>query len=468
MKAVAELVPCGHTAADVGCDHGFVSIYLAQHDICPRVFAGDVRKSNRMKAVAELVPCGHTAADVGCDHGFVSIYLAQHDICPRVFAGDVRKGPLDRAKEHIRESGLSDRITAVLSDGLKNIPVAGKEEHGEICGADGFGPLDRAKEHIRESGLSDRITAVLSDGLKNIPVAGKEEHGEICGADGFIAAGMGGKLIVQILTDVPEKTEALKWCVLSPQSEIWLVRQKLTELGFLILRENMVLEDGKYYPVPEKTEALKWCVLSPQSEIWLVRQKLTELGFLILRENMVLEDGKYYPMMLAVREAEAEWSNEAADVRKKNSVLFGRMSAAGFTEEERERAADWLGARLIEEGNAVLISFLGHIMSTDELLLAGMPETAASGKEDGLVEDTVLEAKQERIALRRREIERRMELSGKVLGFLMPETAASGKEDGLVEDTVLEAKQERIALRRREIERRMELSGKVLGFLGKE
>lgn len=280
-----------------------------------------------MKAVAELVPCGHTAADVGCDHGFVSIYLAQHDICPRVFAGDVRKGPLDRAKEHIRESGLSDRITAVLSDGLKNIPVAGKEEHGEICGA-----------------------------------------------DGFIAAGMGGKLIVQILTDVPEKTEALKWCVLSPQSEIWLVRQKLTELGFLILRENMVLEDGKYYP-----------------------------------------------MMLAVREAEAEWSNEAADVRKKNSVLFGRMSAAGFTEEERERAADWLGARLIEEGNAVLISFLGHIMSTDELLLAGMPETAASGKEDGLVEDTVREAKQERIALRRREIERRMELSGKVLGFFRGE-----------------------------------------------
>ena len=276
-----------------------------------------------MKAVAELVPCGHTAADVGCDHGFVSIYLAQHDICPRVFAGDVRKGPLDRAKEHIRESGLSDRITAVLSDGLKNIPVAGKEEHGEICGA-----------------------------------------------DGFIAAGMGGKLIVQILTDVPGKTEVLKWCVLSPQSEIWLVRQKLTELGFLILRENMVLEDGKYYP-----------------------------------------------MMLAVREAEAEWSSEAADVRKKNSVLFERMSAAGFTEEERERAADWLGARLIEEGNAVLISFLGHIMSTDELLLAGMPETAASGKEDGLVEDTVREAKQERIALRRREIERRMELSGKVLGF---------------------------------------------------
>ena len=168
-----------------------------------------------MKAVAELVPCGHTAADVGCDHGFVSIYLAQHGICPYIFAGDVRKGPLERAKEHIRESRLTDRIGAVLSDGLKQIPVAG---------ADG-------KKAADEEGADGRQAADPE------------------GADGFIAAGMGGKLIVQILTDVPEKTAALKWCVLSPQSEIWLVRRKLAELGFLILRENMVLEDGKFYPM---------------------------------------------------------------------------------------------------------------------------------------------------------------------------------------------------------------------------
>lgn len=69
------------------------------------------------------------------------------------------------------------------------------------------------------------------------------------GADGFIAAGMGGKLIVSILTAVPEKTAQLSWCVLSPQSEIWLVRQALRELRFFIIEENMVLEEGKYYPM---------------------------------------------------------------------------------------------------------------------------------------------------------------------------------------------------------------------------
>lgn len=110
-----------------------------------------IELSERMQAVSALVPKGHVAADIGCDHGFVSIDLVQRSICPHVYAADVRKGPLDRAKEHIAACGLKDKITAVLSDGLKEVPV---------CGS---------------------------------------------GADGFIAAGMGGKLIVSILTAVPEK-----------------------------------------------------------------------------------------------------------------------------------------------------------------------------------------------------------------------------------------------------------------------
>lgn len=296
--------------------------------------------SNRMKAVADLVPCGHTAADVGCDHGFVSIYLAQQDICPYVFAGDVRKGPLERAEEHIRESRLTDRIGAVLSDGLKQIPVAG------AC----------TDEEERNGGRR-----------KGTPCAD--------GADGFIAAGMGGKLIVQILTDVPQKTAALKWCVLSPQSEIWLVRGKLAELGFLILRENMVLEDGKFYP-----------------------------------------------MMLAVREEDAEWSREAAKVCRENEELIKRLKAFGFSKQERERAADWLGLRLMDARNAVLISFLQHTIATDEALLAGMPAVPEEGTDPGqgaqARQGAVLDAKQERIGQRRRELSGRMTLAGKVLEFL--------------------------------------------------
>ena len=85
----------------------------------------------RLAAAAELVRPGEPVADIGCDHGFVSIDLMQRGICPHVYAADVRKGPLDRAKEHIAACGLKDKITAVLSDGLKEVPVCGS-------GADGF------------------------------------------------------------------------------------------------------------------------------------------------------------------------------------------------------------------------------------------------------------------------------------------------------------------------------------------
>jgi len=75
-----------------------------------------IELSERMQAVSALVPKGHVAADIGCDHGFVSIDLVQRSICPHVYAADVRKGPLDRAKEHIASCGLKDKITAVLSE----------------------------------------------------------------------------------------------------------------------------------------------------------------------------------------------------------------------------------------------------------------------------------------------------------------------------------------------------------------
>lgn len=48
-----------------------------------------------------------------------------------------------------------------------------------------------------------------------------------------------------------------------------------------------------------------------------MRQALRELRFFIIEENMVLEDGKYYPMMLAVR-AGADWNVEVENAQRKN------------------------------------------------------------------------------------------------------------------------------------------------------
>lgn len=71
--------------------------------------------------LTELVTPGNTVADVGCDHGFVSVYLVQSGIAPHVLATDVREGPLAAAQAHIRACGLEDRIETRLSDGLAAI-----------------------------------------------------------------------------------------------------------------------------------------------------------------------------------------------------------------------------------------------------------------------------------------------------------------------------------------------------------
>lgn len=79
---------------------------------------GKVNLSARMKALADLVTIGNSACDVGCDHGYVSIYLVQERQAPKVLAMDVNKGPLERAADNVRQMGLSDYITLRLSDGL--------------------------------------------------------------------------------------------------------------------------------------------------------------------------------------------------------------------------------------------------------------------------------------------------------------------------------------------------------------
>lgn len=74
--------------------------------------------SKRLQALADMVSAGNSAADVGCDHGFLSIYLVQNGLSPHVLAMDVRQGPLQRAKEHIAEYELGNYIETRISDGL--------------------------------------------------------------------------------------------------------------------------------------------------------------------------------------------------------------------------------------------------------------------------------------------------------------------------------------------------------------
>ena len=149
--------------------------------------------SQRLSSVASMVTAGNCLADVGTDHGYVPIYLYERKIIPHAIAMDVNKGPLERAALHIAESGMKEAIETRLSDGL---------------------------------------TAL--------------KPGE---ADSVVVAGMGGPLIIRILSAHPEITESLKELILQPQSEISEVRIWLYEQGYEIVEEHMVFEDGKYYPM---------------------------------------------------------------------------------------------------------------------------------------------------------------------------------------------------------------------------
>ncbi len=55
--------------------------------------------------------------DVGCDHGYLSIYLALHGAA-RVTASDIRPGPLGSAKLNAQRYGVEDRVVFELADGL--------------------------------------------------------------------------------------------------------------------------------------------------------------------------------------------------------------------------------------------------------------------------------------------------------------------------------------------------------------
>lgn len=87
--------------------------------------------SKRLRTVAHMVTRGNRVCDVGCDHGYVSVYLVKQGISPGVLAMDVRKGPLGAAREHVSEYNLEDRIETRLSDGLHNYTAG--EAQSLIC-----------------------------------------------------------------------------------------------------------------------------------------------------------------------------------------------------------------------------------------------------------------------------------------------------------------------------------------------
>ncbi len=141
----------------------------------------------RLSACADFIEKGAVVADIGTDHGYLPVFLVENGVCQRVIASDIGTGPLEAAKKNINKHNLSEKIEAVLSDGLKN---------------------------------------VNKEGVTHI-----------------VIAGMGGETICDILS----ACEWTKDCtlVLQPMTRSELVRGWLFENGFEISSEKAII-DGKF------------------------------------------------------------------------------------------------------------------------------------------------------------------------------------------------------------------------------
>lgn len=236
---------------------------------------GEKRKkqlSGRLSAVAGLVTPGLRVADVGCDHAYVSIYLVEQGIARSCLAADLREGPLGQAAKNIRAHGLDGQIETRLSAGLSAV------EPGEV--------------------------------------------------DAVLMAGMGGILIRDILWEGRAVAGGLREWVLQPQSDVALVRRYIREVGWQIVREDMVKEDGKYYPMfrAEPGRLLEGSGMSagrlPSGRAARLQPVFDRFGALLLEErNPVLKEfleygWEHYTRILREMEAQPQAGERLSEMRQ--------------------------------------------------------------------------------------------------------------------------------------------------------
>ena len=112
-----------------------------------------MRLSRRIHALADSVIKGHTAADIGTDHGYVPMLLIREGISPRVIMSDISEGSLAKARETFRKCGLADRISGSdfrTGDGLETIE-AGEVDEIIIGGLGGHTIVDILDADIDKS-----------------------------------------------------------------------------------------------------------------------------------------------------------------------------------------------------------------------------------------------------------------------------------------------------------------------------
>ncbi len=147
--------------------------------------------SLRLDAIVMMAPNTQTTADIGCDHGKAGVALLLTGKAKRVIFSDISAKSLEKTRNLVSAEGLLSRSSIRVGNGLSIL-----------------------------------------------------EEGE---AQAAIIAGMGGELIVGILEADKQKSPDI--LVLSCNTKPETLRRWLCSNGYVIKDEELVAEDGRFYPV---------------------------------------------------------------------------------------------------------------------------------------------------------------------------------------------------------------------------
>ena len=156
--------------------------------------------SNRLTKLAEFIVPGSFIADIGSDHCLLPIFLCEEGKIAGAFAVENKEGPYTRMVKAIKESGYEDMIAYSLSDGIEK--------------------------------LDSRCDTV-------------------------ILAGMGGRLISEILSSHKERLENVKYIVVDAHTDLEIVYETLASLNYEIEKSLFFLDKDKPYEVMRWKKANK-------------------------------------------------------------------------------------------------------------------------------------------------------------------------------------------------------------------
>ena len=179
-------------------------------------------KDGRMETIYGMVRRGVTVCDVGTDHAIIPIELVKNCLCPSAIATDISAPSLEKGIRNIKKAGCADKIKTYCTNGTLSVPLENKMD--------------------------------------------------------FIIAGMGGELIVKIISQDERLKNSDFRFILQPMTRAEELRSFLAEYGFKMLSESKAEGDGRVYAVinacytGEKyslnsTETLFGVTPAPQNEL---------------------------------------------------------------------------------------------------------------------------------------------------------------------------------------------------------